>query len=310
MSSKCYSTFQSSSLSFNIIAACIANLIFALGGGFLNSLVILVFLHSSKLRNSVCYFLVMVLSSIDLVVVAVVHPLGITYSISKFTRNHICVYEKLYELSTGIICSLSSSGLFSMNIERYLAIVHPYFHQRKVTKPKLLLFVGFCWSYWLTAWYFLTQSRVIVATGMCSLCLVLYILVYARILVIVREKRKAFITPAVSSSPPEQSIRNYKGYLRDVKLVSTYILVFLFCAICYWPYMLAYQFKYIESKPCRESTASTNNFSFRILTGTLCAINSTFNCLIFFWRNKTLRNESKKVLKCSRVQTIARQAED
>ena len=310
MSSKCYSTFQSSSLSFNIIAVCVANLIFALGGGFLNSLVILVFLRSSKLQNNVCYFLIMVLSSIDLVVAAVVHPLGITYSISKFTRNHVCVYEKLYDFSTGIICSLSGSVLFSMNIERYLAIVHPYFHQRKVTKPKLLLFVGFCWISSLTSWYVLTRSRFIVSIGISSLYFLFYILVYARIFIVVRQKRRAFIIPAARSSPPQQSFRNYKEYLRDVKLASTYILVILCCVICYCPYSLAGLFKYIEFKACRESTASTNNVNFRILTGTLVAINSTFNCLIFFWRNKTLRNESKKVLKCSRVQTIARQAED
>jgi hypothetical protein len=37
---------------------------------------------------------------------------------------------------------------------------------------------------------------------------------------------------------------------------------------------------------------------FKLWSGTLVAMNSTFNCLIFFWRNSILRREGIKVVKC------------
>jgi hypothetical protein len=51
--------------------------------------------------------------------------------------------------------------------------------------------------------------------------------------------------------------------------------------------------------------ASNTNYShdrqfmpFILWSGTLVAMNSTFNCLIFFWRNSILLREGMKVVKC------------
>ena len=150
MSSKFHSSFQLSSGSFNVIAACIVNIIFALGGTFLSSLVMFVFLYSSQLKNKTCHFLIMVLSCIDLVVVVVIHPLGILYAINKFTGNHVFVYETLYGYSISIAGSLSASAFLVMNTERYITVAHPFFHQRTVTNEKLLLLVGLFWIFTVT----------------------------------------------------------------------------------------------------------------------------------------------------------------
>jgi hypothetical protein len=37
---------------------------------------------------------------------------------------------------------------------------------------------------------------------------------------------------------------------------------------------------------------------FNLWSRTLVAMNSTFNCLIFFWRNSILRREGVQVVKC------------
>jgi hypothetical protein len=37
---------------------------------------------------------------------------------------------------------------------------------------------------------------------------------------------------------------------------------------------------------------------FNIWSRTLIAMNSTFNCLIFFWRNSILHREGMKVVQC------------
>ena len=294
--------------SSSLISACVVNLIFALGGVFLNSLVIFVFLYSSRIRHSKSYFLIMVLSCIDLVVVAVIHPLSILYTINNLKGNYVCAYEELYEYFVRIICSLSAGALLAMSTERYLAIVHPFFHQRTVTNKRLLLLIGIFWIFplllWLLTFRFPVITRITSVAGP-SLYFLLYLLTSAKILRVARKKRRQrFMIPALGSDRTEKFFRKYKEYLRDVKFATTYILAVLCSIICYCPSVVVNHSKYIE--PCSEKRASLNNFL--VWTRTLIAMNSTFNCLIFFWRNKTLRNESKKVLKCFRVQNNGRLA--
>ena len=83
----------------NVLALCIVNVIFALSGAFLNSVVIYVFVSSSLLRKHVSYFLIMVLSCIGLVVVVGVYPLAILYSINELTGHHICINVNYFKYS-------------------------------------------------------------------------------------------------------------------------------------------------------------------------------------------------------------------
>lgn len=292
--------------SFSVIAACIVNLIFALGGTFLNSLVLLVFFSSSLLRSKVSYFLIMVLSCIDLVVVVIAHPLAVLYLIRGLTRNHVCIYTKLCYHSGVLLGTLSGYTLLAMNVERYVSIAHPYYYKRTVTKRKLSLFVGLLWSFVLTSWLSAIRFAImenITVGGYVLLFFLVNIPIYARIFGIAREKkREQRLTTPVSVITPEQSIRKYKEHLRELKFASTYILILLCNLICYCPIAVASAFKYLEVNRCSESTASLNNFL--IWTGTFGLMNSTFNCLIFFWKNRTLRNEGIKSLKRFQIPTI------
>ena len=296
-----YPPFQFGVRSVNLVAVCVVNFIFFLGGSFLNCLVIFVFLSSTVLQKKLCYFLIMLLSCIDLVVVVLIHPLAVLYSISELTRSHICSYEKLYNRSRSLLCGFSGYTLLVMNVERYVAIVHPYFHQRTVTRWKLLLLVGLCWIFMLTSWLIGTQLMVlrrVMTIASVLLFLLLSIPIYARIHVIARKKRKERVITPGSCQPTEQSSRRDKDHLRAVKFAWIYLLIVLCFFICYLPVALANGLEYLELNPGSQSAASLSEFS--IWAKTFLTLNSTFNCLIFFWKTKTLRNESKKLLKCFR----------
>ena len=294
----------STTRSINLIAACVVNVIFALGGTFLNSLVIMVFFSSSSLRSNVSYFLIMVLSCTDLVVVLVVHPLIILNYINMLRQKPSCMYETLYSYSSMLLGGLSGYALLAMNVERYVAIVHPFFYERKVTKRKLLLLLALFWIFVVTWWLFCIHFTLMIRFTVVSFTATFFLItlpVYAKILVLAKQKRNQmkFITPN-SSVPHEQTIRRYKEHLKEVKFALMYVLIVLCALVCYCPTAVFYGFKYTEFKPCNQSPWSGNNFL--TWSGTVITMNSTFNCLIFFWKNRTLRNEGKKILlKCCRV---------
>ena len=172
-------------------------------GAFLNSLVIFVFLYSSAHGNKVCYFLITVLSSLDLIVVVVVHSLGILYSLNEFKRKHILVYVKLYGYSSSTLCCSSASVLFEINTDRYLVIAHPFFHLRTVANKKLLFLVGLFWIFIVTPWllkrYFPVKEK-IMSFGTFLLYFLFIIHLSTKILGIGRKKlHLIFNTSAISS---------------------------------------------------------------------------------------------------------------
>ena len=65
----------------------VLNIFFFLSGICLNSLVIISFWRSALLRKKLCYFMIMVLSCLDLLVVLTNHPLLATVAILWMTRD-------------------------------------------------------------------------------------------------------------------------------------------------------------------------------------------------------------------------------
>ena len=58
----------------NLIFIIVLNILFFFPGIFLNSLVIVSFWRSVQLRKKLCYFMIMILSCCDLLVVLTSHP--------------------------------------------------------------------------------------------------------------------------------------------------------------------------------------------------------------------------------------------
>ena len=116
------------------------NVLFFCAGICLNSLAILTLWKSVQLRKKLCYFMIMVLSCCDLLVVLTNHPFTAVIA-GLWLTGKLDVYPKWVGFFFGfttIFFGFSFFALLVMNFDRYLATYYPIFHRTSVTKRKLL----------------------------------------------------------------------------------------------------------------------------------------------------------------------------
>ena len=113
-----------------------------IAGIFLNSVVIISLWRSSQLRKKLCYFMILVLSCFDLAVVTITHPLSIASTIYS-SQGEIKILQATKKSVFFVVYGCSLLALFTLNVERFLALTCPFFHQASVTKTRLLCFQAF-----------------------------------------------------------------------------------------------------------------------------------------------------------------------
>ena len=147
---------------FGVLLLCIVNVIFVVVGMFLNSVVIISLWKSSQLRRKLCYFMILGLSCFDLAVVVVTHPFLIVSAIYFSPREINAAREITRIFIPFILYGLSMIVLFTLNVERFLAINCPFFYQASVTKARLVCFEAFLMSILvgLSPFYFIRKSIV------------------------------------------------------------------------------------------------------------------------------------------------------
>jgi hypothetical protein len=115
-------------------------------GIFLNSVVIISLWRSSQLRKKPCYFMILVLSCFDLAVVTITHPFLIVatifFSLQEINGNNE-ISERIRNSISFVVCGSSMSALLTLNVERFLALTCPFFHQASVIKTRLVCFQAF-----------------------------------------------------------------------------------------------------------------------------------------------------------------------
>ena len=130
----------------NMIFLCIVNFSLMVSGAFLNSVVIISLWRSSQLRNKLCYFMILVLSGFDLAVVVINHPILIISTMFWSMQSSNKVFGHIIgPLITIQLGGLSMFALLALNIERFLALRYPFFHQRAVTKTRIKV----CLVFWM-----------------------------------------------------------------------------------------------------------------------------------------------------------------
>ena len=129
----------------NLICIFVVNILFFFSGICLNSVVLFSFWRSVQLRKKLCYFMIMVLSCSDLLVVLTNHPmtalramLWLTERMKKYPAWLVISHQIL-----SMIIGVSLRALFVMNVARYLATHYPLYHRASVTKRKLLTLLIF-----------------------------------------------------------------------------------------------------------------------------------------------------------------------
>ena len=289
---------------WNSIVACVINLVFAIAGAILNSLVLYIFWKSTKMRSKLSYFGIMLLSSADLAVVTIVHSTFLLQAINEINGTPNCVCEASYTSTLYLFTGMSISTLLVLNIERYTAIIHPIWHLTTATKRRLIFI-------WITLWLlnilnvvsrlFLPRlSKIIVAIVIFVLCFTT-LFTYISIFRVVK-KKKSF-TPCNTvghgtinrANCQSEETGNIAAFLRELKMAKVYFAIVILAFVCFLPAGIGlHALKYPWNKSEKERSSVTIFYTW---TNTLITMNSTLNCLIFFWANRMLRREALKLVK-------------
>ena len=284
--------------SINLIFIFAVNVFFFFSGICLNSLVILSFWRSVQLRKKLCYFMIILLSCCDLLTVLTNSPLIIFISMSWFTGkldgNATWAYISLGATNTFLCFSIFA--LLVMNFDRYLATSYPILHRTSVTKGRLLTALAILIIIEITLkvmsvndFVISDQVHVII---ICSLIIPPMLSINYKLFLVIRKSRKnKRISPDMKKT-------------FSLKNISSCLLVVACVVVISIPWCV-----YIGLRINSPETAYTldNATLAGMWARTIVLMNCTFNCLIFYWKNKVLRTEGWKVLKslkiCRRIES-------
>ena len=278
----------------NLMFIFVVNILFFFSGICLNSLVIVSFWRSVQLRKKLCYFMIIILSCYDLLFALTSHP--------TMTLTAILWLTEMFSLSPGwleILLGLSNILIFAsllallvMSVDRYLATHYPLFHRASVTKGKLLTLFTFLFFIQSTVMTISINSLVISYQVGLLMLGILYIpcmlLINYELFTVAMKNRRRRNKGILPERKKSFSFKNISGCL----LVVACLLVLYIPSVVYIVLRLT-------------SKEGENTLDKAGLVGIWCAttaaMNSTFNCLIFYWKNKTLRTEGMKIIKSMKI---------
>ena len=282
----------------NLLFIFAVNVFFFFSGICLNSLVILSFWRSVQLRKKLCYFMIMLLSCCDLLAVLTNNPLLAFISMSwltgKLDGNARWAPNSLN--STGSLLVFSYLALLVMNFDRYLATSYPIFHRTSVTKRRLLTLLAILIIVQVILRVMAVNDFVISYQVhfliLCILLIPAMLFINYKLFLVVRKSRKnKRISPDTKNT-------------FSLKNISSCLLVVACVVVVSIPWCVYIGLR-INSP---ETTNTLDNATLAWMWGiTISLMNGTFNCLIFYWKNKVLRTEGLKALKslkiCRRVES-------
>ena len=276
-------------INFTFIFA--VNVLFFFSGICLNSLVILSFRRSVQLRKKLCYFMIMVLSCCDLLATSTNNPFLAVFTMLCLTGK-LDVYPSWMLISTrattSVFLGFSLLALLVMNFERYLATSYPIFHRTSVTKGRLLTLLAILISVDLTLTLmsvndFVISFQVHVLIFFIIISPPMLFINYKLFTIARKSRRNNGILPAMKKT-------------FSLKNISSCLLAVACFVVLNIP-----AFVYIGLKiTSKDTTALSANLNLaRLWAITIVSMNSTFNCLIFYW--KILRTEGMKVIKSIKI---------
>ena len=278
---------------------CIINIIFMVAGIFLNSVVIISLWRSSQLRKKLCYFMILVLSCFDLAVVTITHPLLIASTIHLSQGEINKIREDARKSICFVVYGSSMFALFTLNVERFLALTCPFFHQASVTKTRLLCFQAFGAVIIVVpselVFFIISETIADICVSVIVLSLLfLFIYLNYKIFKIAESKREE--ERVVATTATSMMDENRKTRILNLKNISTCSLAVGCYFCCFFPYIIYAALRLASKRPFYDRQV----LLFNLWSNTFASLNSAFNCVIFFWRNSILRREGLKIVKVFR----------
>ena len=253
-------------------------------GIFLNSVVIISLWRSSQLRKKLCYFMILVLSCFDLAVVAITHPQMIVSTTYLLLGESSEIRERTRISIHYFVFGCSMFALFTLNVERFLALTCPFFHRTSVTKTRLLCFQAF-WTVIMLGLsllaFFINSETFADISGTAVVLSLLFLFIYLNYKIFKIAKSKRADERVATTTAMDE---NKKTRILNLKSISTCSLAVgcFFCCFC--PYIIYVALRFAS----RTSLSDRQFLLFNLLSSTFGSLNSTFNCVIFFWRNPTI----------------------
>ena len=275
------------------ILLCVVNVIFICAGMFLNILVIVSFWKSSVcLRNKLCNFMIMVLSCFDFLVVITNYPVIFLRLVLWSTGKYdLLAKVSIYGGFATLFIAFSILVLLVMSIERYLGAYYPIFHRASLTRRRLLILLAILFAIPIILIIISINDMVISYPVALAIFFVIVFPPFAflnyKLFKISKKMRRDIAGYGDNSTSPDVSALHVK-----LKNISTCLLAVGCLVLMY----IIPTFIYIAFNLAEKST-SENTIVAKFWNGTVANANSTFNCLIFFWKNDVLRKEGVKVLK-------------
>ncbi len=112
--------------------------------------------------------------------------------------------------------------------------------------------------------------------------------------IIAKSKREdQSVVPSTATSVDENKISNMK----NISTCSLAVGCFFFCSC---PQIIYSILRLTSQTPVYDRQV----LLFSLWSKTFVSMNSTFNCVIFFWRNSILRREGMKIINALRVRAV------
>ena len=288
------SRFEMESVYFiNLMFIFVFNVFFFFSGVFLNSVVIISFWRSVQLRKKLCHFMIMVLSCCDLLSVLINNPYRAVFAMLLMTGklDVNATWPEPVARVTIIFLAFSVLALLVMNFDRYLATSYPLFHRTSVTKRRLLNFFAILMMFEVCSAILSLNEHVISFQVHLTIFFVLVsppmLFFNTKLLAVIRKNRR----------DRGESSQMKKTF--SLKNISSCLLA----VACYVTLSIpAFVYAGLKMRYAEETLSLDHHVQLIGSWGlTIASMNPTFDCLIFYWKNKVLRTEGLKVINSIKI---------
>ena len=260
----------------------------------LNFVTFLTYWKSTQLQRKMTNFLIFILSLNDLAVGFIVGPLYVLLLAREITlkrATNVINYLNLGSLM--LFTGMSFETMIVVNCERYLGIVHPIFHKTKVTKERLVQCLLIIWfvggAQTILLFYygdFFVKLKTIEVIFFMILLLYMYVKIYAT------AQKSTNVRNGSQNRVQQEETSRFKDkcVIQNVRLAKSCFLVVISCYICFLPASII-----AGVIPSRTEVV----YMAQIWSQTFLMLNSSFNSILFFWKNYGLRKEALTLIGCT-----------
>ena len=226
----------------------------------------------------------MVLSCCDLLTVVIFNP-GLIFSLITWAMDnyYLLTRGRIYLQFSYIPSSSSLYALMVMCIERYLGVYYPIFHKTSVTRRRLLTLLAIIMILQTTLLTISANDLGIFAPVAFGIFMVNYLTPFIffnyKLFKISRKMRRQ------NATSPQQRRRI------SLKHINTCLLAV--ACLAFWSIPISFYVVFLVV----EGSTSDNVIISGLWAGTTFVMTCSFNSLIFFWKNKLLRDEGIKIIK-------------